>query len=210
MKTKEDYELDYWLKRKAIEGRLRNSHYEYFYTTHFGIEKDFYANKIIVDIGCGPRGSLEWAGMAKERIGVDPLCDKYKLFGAGEHGMRYVKASSEKMPFADDSIDVVCSFNSLDHVNDLQQTIDEIIRITKQEGAFLLLTDVNHKPTHCEPISFSFNVSDKFIKKMKLVKCNHYEKKAGGMYESILENIQYNPMDFTNRYGILSSMFIKR
>jgi len=44
---------------------------------------------------------------------------------------------------------------------------------------------------------------------MRLVKCDHYEKKAGGMYESILENISYDHQDSTKRYGILSAMFIK-
>jgi len=42
MKTKADYELAYWSKRKAIEGQLRNFHYEYFYTIHFGLEKNDY------------------------------------------------------------------------------------------------------------------------------------------------------------------------
>ena len=32
------------------------------------------------DIGCGPRGSLEWATMAAERVGLDPPVNKYLGF----------------------------------------------------------------------------------------------------------------------------------
>ena len=49
------------------EGTLKNSWYVDTFTRRVGIEKDFYHNKKILDIGCGPRGSLEWADMAAER-----------------------------------------------------------------------------------------------------------------------------------------------
>jgi len=39
---------------------------------YFGLSKDFYKGKKILDIGCGPRGSLEWADMTLERVGLDP------------------------------------------------------------------------------------------------------------------------------------------
>lgn len=209
MKTKTDYEFAYWTKRKSIEGMLKNGHYEHFYTTHFHLKKNYYDNKKILDIGCGPRGSLEWAEMADQRIGIDPLADAYLKIGAARHGMQYIAGRSEDMPFSKVYFDVVCSFNSMDHVDDLDKTIHEIFRIIKPGGLFLLLTDVNHKPTHCEPISFSFDIVKKFMPQLTLLKFNHYEKKAGGMYESILANIVYDHHDKTDRYGILSAKFVR-
>jgi hypothetical protein len=55
------YEWSYWKSRQIEEGTLRNEWYVDTFTRRVGIEKDFYAGKKILDIGCGPRGSLEWA-----------------------------------------------------------------------------------------------------------------------------------------------------
>jgi hypothetical protein len=84
---KERSELNYWKKKKATEGDLSNKHYEYFYTAHFGLNDSDYKDKVVLDIGCGPRGSLEWASMASRRIGLDPLAGEYLLLGADKHHM---------------------------------------------------------------------------------------------------------------------------
>jgi ubiquinone/menaquinone biosynthesis C-methylase UbiE len=147
--------------------------------------------------------------MADQRIGVDPLANAYLKIGAIGHDMKYLAAGSEDMPFPECYFDVVCSFNSLDHVDDLNKTINEIIRIIKPGGLFLLLTDVHPKPTHCEPICFSFDIVNRFLPDLKLVEFKHFEKKGGGLYESILDNISYDHTDRTKRYEIVSAKFIK-
>ena len=58
---KAESELAFWQDRLKQQGELTNDHYETVYTTRFGLEKAFYRGKKILDIGCGPRGSLEWA-----------------------------------------------------------------------------------------------------------------------------------------------------
>ena len=207
--SKNYYELAYWKAKKELENRLKNDHYVWFYTDHFHLSKEFYAGKNILDIGCGPRGSLEWATMAKERIGLDPLAESYLSLGASEHKMRYVTAKSENIPFQNNYFDVVCSFNSLDHVDNLDKTVAEIIRVIKKEGMFLLLTDVNHEPMVCEPVSYSFDIVKKFFPQMELVEELHFEKKSDGLYQSLKENILFDETDTTKRYGILSAKFMK-
>jgi SAM-dependent methyltransferase len=202
---KEAAELSYWKGRKDAEGRLSNAHYEPFYTTHFGLPPAFYAGKKVLDIGCGPRGSLEWADMAAERVGLDPLAEEYLKLGAAAHKMRYVAAPSEAIPFPDAHFDVVCSFNPLDHVADLDRTVAEIARVVCPGGLFLLLTDVNHPPTVCEPISYSWDVLDRFRPFFVVLEERRYEKRGKGMYDSIREDIPYDPGDATPRYGILSA-----
>src|SRR5690348_6575594 len=88
------FEFAFWVSRFARERRLSNSHYEFLFTELFGLDPSFYAGKRIVDIGCGPRGSLEWADMAAERVGVDPLAGAYQALGARHHKMRYVTANA--------------------------------------------------------------------------------------------------------------------
>ncbi|MBN2208653.1 MAG: class I SAM-dependent methyltransferase [Candidatus Coatesbacteria bacterium] len=209
-RNKAAHELKYWRSRKAEEGTLSHDHYGFFYTTHFGLDEAFFRGKKILDIGCGPRGSLEWAEMASERVGLDPLADSYRALGTDKHKMTYVASPAERIPFSDGYFDVVCSFNSLDHVNDLDQTVSEIIRVVAPGGLFLLLTDVNHDPTPCEPIAYSWDVVEKFFPQMELVEEKHFEKSQGGMYKSIRSGIAYTNGDKRKRYGILSAKFRKK
>lgn len=151
--NKKSAELKFWKARHREEGVLDHSHYEQFYTSIFGLTQETYDGKRILDIGCGPRGSLEWANRAAERIGLDPLAKEYQKLGTNKHQMTYVNARSDKIPFPDGYFDVVASFNSLDHVDQLARTIQEIIRVTRKGGVFLLIVEINHPPTQTEPIS---------------------------------------------------------
>jgi len=206
--SKAGSELNFWLRKKNEEGVLKNEHYEYFYTGFFGLDKEFFFDKKILDIGCGPRGSLEWADGAKERIGLDPLADSYTNLGTTKHKMKYVCSGSEDMPFPDNYFDVVCSFNSLDHLDNLDKSITEIKRVIKKGGLFLLISDVNHDPTPCEPIVFSFDITKKF-KPLLLLEEKHFEKIKQGVYQSLIENVSYDHSNKKKRYGIITAKFKK-
>jgi len=212
MTLKAEAEIQYWrqTKEKEKSGVLSHSHFEYFYTIHFNLDKSFYRDKRILDIGCGPRGSLEWADNTMQRVGLDPLGKSYKELGIGNHKMLYVSSVAENMPFADEYFDIVTSFNSLDHVDNLENAIGEIIRVTKPAGLFLLLTDVNHQPTTAEPMSFSWDILEKFMPQMKVLENKHYEKSQNGIYQSIKAAIAYDHSNPVKRYGVLSAKLQKR
>ena len=118
----------------------------------YGLNRTYYAEKRVLDIGCGPRGSLEWADMTKQRVGLDPLVPQYLKLGASQHRMEYCAAYSERIPFPEDHFDIVTCLNALDHVNDFEKTIAEIKRVTKQGGLFLLSAEIDHPPTPTEPL----------------------------------------------------------
>lgn len=204
-----DHEIKYWNDCKEKEGILSNDHYKYFFTQHFNLDENFYVGKKILDVGCGPRGSLEWADMCTERIGLDPLIDSYRKLGIENHKMKYLKGNLEDIPFEDGYFDVVSSFNSLDHVDNLDKAISEIKRIVAPGGTFLLLTDVNHHATSCEPVEFSWDIVSKFSPEFKVVSEKHYEKFGSGIYDSIMQDILYDHLNSKNRYGILSLHAIK-
>jgi len=203
-------ELRYWKTRKAIEGKLSNSNYEYFFTTQFGLEKSFYRGKKILDIGCGPRGSLEWAEDARLCVGLDPLAHRYSELGTSEHRMKYVAAFSEDMPFPDGYFDIVSSFNSLNHTNDLGLTIKEIKRVMAPGGLFLLITDVNDRPRICEPITYSWDITGRFGPELEVVEEKHYSRPFPGIYDSIKADIPYDHNDKGGPRGVLAAKFVKR
>lgn len=206
---KGEAELDYWKKRLHKEGSLGNSHYKAFYTSHFDMTDADWTDKVALDIGCGPRGSLEWADMTKERYGLDPLANEYLKLGADKHKMKYVASGAEKIPFDDGYFDIVTSFNNIDHVDDLDQTIAEIKRVLRPGGTFMLLTEVGHEPTPTEPIVLDFSIVDKFKPEFELVREKHFEKLENGIYQSINEGTLYDHSKKTKRYGIVSAKFRK-
>lgn len=193
---KEFIEISYWKIKKFREGELSNSHYKTFYTSYFSLDDTFYIDKTILDIGCGPRGSLEWADMAMERIGLDPLVDDYLKLGAKNHKMTYVKAYSENLPFEDNHFDVICSFNSLDHVEDVKKTTQEISRTLKSGGIFLLIVDIHNYPTPTEPQSLKWDILDSHFKDFEILMEDRLKScKQGRIYSNARNKI---PIDKKN------------
>lgn len=203
-------ELAFWLRKATVEGHLDNDHFKYYYTEHFDLAVQDYEDKRILDIGCGPRGSLEWANVAAERIGIDPLAEEYRQIGAANHEMEYIAGRAENIKFEDDYFDVVTSMNSLDHVDELDTVIEEIKRVTKPGGLFLLITDVNHDPTIAEPVSYEWEITDRFEPEFDLLWEDHREKSEGGVYESAKYGEPYDHDNPEQRYGVLSAKFQRR
>ena len=199
-------EYFYWWLRSKKEKELNNDHFQPFFTTHFEIDLSFYDSKTILDIGCGPRGSLEWATNSIT-YAIDPLVDKYKKFGLDQHHTNYLNAVCEAIPFEDDYFDVISSFNSLDHVDELEQSIHEIKRVLKSNGTFLLIADIHNRKTICEPNGFSWDIVEKFKPEFELVSEKQYE--GENMYKSIRKGIRYNHENNKERYGVLMAKFIK-
>lgn len=155
---KAECELNYWNKKKDEEkGELRNDWYESIYTNHVNLTKNFYMGKKVLDIGCGPRGSLEWA-VGSTTVCVDPLAKDYGKLGANKHKAVYVHTGAEDLPFPDESFDIITSINNLDHVSKVNAALSEISRVLKDEGTFLLYVDLRPYPTACEPRSYDFTL----------------------------------------------------
>lgn len=196
-RDKNSHELAYWRDRYEKEaGTLARGHFEYFYTAFFGLTRGDYAGKRVLDIGCGPRGSLEWMSAEAECIGLDPLVDSYRDLGIGRHRMKYVHAGAEKMPFPDGHFDVVASFNNLDHVDDLQQAIAEIKRVTAPGGVFLLITEVEHPPTPTEPHFLPRTIARQFEPEFEvLTEGSCAMTHARGIYDSLRDARPAGPGD---------------
>lgn len=204
---KQANELHYWRRRKNTEGILSNAHYKHFYTTHFGLAESFYENKVILDIGCGPRGSLEWADMASRRIGLDPLAAEYRKLGADLHQMEYISSPAETIPLGDSACDVVFSFNSLDHVESVERVVAEIKRIVRVGGLFLLLVEINHPPTSCEPHELNPGELLRLLEPEFICgELRVYEPVAPGIYESIQANVKRDD-PFRSEKGFMSASF---
>jgi len=199
LKYKEYHELRYWrgvaatmTGNKAQQAHER-AHYEHFFTTFFGLSKADYAGKRIADIGCGPCGSLEWADMAAERVGIDPLADAYrKLVEDDRQQMTYVAAPSEKIPFADGHFDIVTTFNSLDHVDDVDATIAELKRVCAPTGKILVIVEFGHAPTPTEPHWLDESITERFGPEFQAHDIRVFGVRDDhNLYASMLDNVPH-------------------
>lgn len=211
-KEKYDAEIDWHQKAyKKREGRSSNSWYEKHYTKYFGLSKSFFTNKRLLDIGCGPLGSLEWADNARVRIGLDPLANEYMKIGASELNMTFVLSPAERIPFPDNYFDVVSSFNSIDHVDDVDKVIAEIKRVCKTGGTFLLITDIHEKPTVNEPQKIDWDFPSKFTDTFNIDLHLELEKCVqGNMYLSVEKGVPFDHQSSDSRYGILKCLMTKK
>jgi SAM-dependent methyltransferase len=186
-------ELRFW--REAVaDGRFAGEDREPFFTHHVGLERSFYAGKRMLDIGCGPRRSLDWATMASQRVGLDPLAHRYRqLLGhSATRAMIYVTGVVEQMPFDDASFDVVTSLNSLDHVDDVERAAAEIKRVLRTGGAFLLITELCHRARLMEPQDFSWDVIGLFEPQLHLAYERRYEDAGRGIDRSVEDAVPYD------------------
>lgn len=199
LKYKEHHELRYWrgvaatMTNNRAQQEHERAHYQHFFTAFFGLTKADYDGKAVLDIGCGPCGSLEWADNARERVGLDPLADAYrKLVEDDKQKMTYCAAPSEHNPFPDGHFDVVTTFNSLDHVDDVDATIAEMKRVTAPTGRILVIVEIGHAPTPTEPHWLDENVAEKFAPQFKARDVRLFGVRADhNLYASMLDGVPY-------------------
>lgn len=186
VKFKESFELLYWTVTRLLDKKFGNDHYQYFYTDYFDLTTTDYKDKYVMDVGCGPRGSLEWADMAAKTVGLDPLAKSYLKMGANKHRMEYAAAYVENIPFADGFFDICCSFNSLDHVGDIEKACDELKRVIRPGGLFLLIVDIHNYPTPTEPQQLHWSFVDEYFPKFDVIKRrNLHRAKPGKIYTNL-------------------------
>lgn len=106
---------------------------------------DMLKDKVVLDAACGEGyGSFILSRHAKQVYGID--IDKASVLQAQSKyvvkNLSYKNASIEKLPFEDQSIDVVVSFETIEHVNEKiqQEFLKEAKRVLKKDGILIIST----------------------------------------------------------------------
>ncbi len=196
------HEYMFWKKYLGKMGFLPNAHYESNFTTLFGVGKEFYDGKRLLDIGCGPCGSLEWADNALERVGLDPLAEAYQYLGSDTHKMTYTPDFAENISFPDQHFDVVTSINSLDHVDNLEKVVAEIDRVLRKGGHVLIACEVSPNAKPCEPTLIGWDLASTFKGDWQVVEESRFPFSIS-VSASILQGQPYDPNDETPASGVL-------
>jgi ubiquinone/menaquinone biosynthesis C-methylase UbiE len=97
---------------------------------------DFFKNKDVLEVGCGATGIIFFLKNAKTRIGVEPMDVSDLIEDWKRPFVR--KGVGEELPFENNCFDIVVCFSVLDQVIDPGKLIQEVHRVLRHKGDFLL------------------------------------------------------------------------
>ena len=98
----------------------------------------------VLEVGSGAHG-LIFGFAANLAIGVDPLAVDYKrLFPRWQQDSKTIAAIGEQLPFDDGAFDIVMSDNVIDHAEDPEKILHEIIRVLRPGGLLYFTVNIHH------------------------------------------------------------------
>ena len=105
---------------------------------------DFVRNKKILDVGCGcGDGAYYFAKLgAKQVIGIDNSKDaiEYAKSHFKHPGLNYHQMSVDSIKFVSEKFDVITCFETIEHVQDQQKSIEELKKILDKTGVLIIST----------------------------------------------------------------------
>jgi len=101
----------------------------------FGKREPTVSKDTLLDIGTGNGEIASYLSAVYEVTSVD-ITDQRKI----KNGFKFVKLIDTKLPFADQSFDIVISNHVIEHVKDAENHLSEIKRVLKDNGLVYLAT----------------------------------------------------------------------
>jgi len=158
-KKAQHVERKYWVKvSQGYDERMKRKHWMQWILKPFDLTFKSFEDKILVQIGCGPQGLINFltvdGGM---KMGVDPLMKSYMRSYDMPSDSYYLVGMAEGLPIKSGTIDVAMCVNMLDHTISPEETLSEIYRILKNRG--LLIFQVNLVPPFKAIVKFFLKTS---------------------------------------------------
>lgn len=97
----------------------------------------------ILNVGCGTGGFNVVAEEAGARaVGVDADAEAIAICALkrDKGGGAFVRAAAERLPFPDGVFDVVYCFSAIEHVESVEESVAEMVRVTRAGGLIYLHT----------------------------------------------------------------------
>lgn len=122
----------------AINGEVEAEHYH-----RYCFARDFCVGRDVLDIASGEGyGSAMLAEVARSVVGVelDPEAVAFSHDNYAIPALRFLVGDAHDIPLETASVDVVVSFETLEHVRDQAQFLSEIKRVLRPDGLLIIST----------------------------------------------------------------------
>jgi SAM-dependent methyltransferase len=133
------HELDATRERMVPESSDTPTFWEHVY--RYAFASRFVEGRRVLDIACGEgygAAALEKAGAA-EVVGVD-VSESTCVHARNRYGLDARPGSAEHIPLPDGSVDVVVSFETIEHVPNPGRFLDECVRVLVPGGRLIVST----------------------------------------------------------------------
>jgi SAM-dependent methyltransferase len=97
----------------------------------------------VLNVGCGTGGFNVLAANAGARmVGVDADAEAIAICALkrDKGGGAFVRAAAERLPFPDGAFDVVYCFSAIEHVESVEASVAEMVRVTRRGGLIYVHT----------------------------------------------------------------------
>ncbi len=156
------HETQHWHGREALRQGLKRVQACYLPVVQRYAEK-LSDDAAILEIGCGPNSAAQFVPQGSKTY-VDPLLDDFRRAYPGElpEG-EYLCHGAESIPKPDTSFDLVLAFDALDHAMNPELVLNEIERLLKPSGHFIMsiftcrpwLARLHYYLSRCLPVLYS-------------------------------------------------------
>ncbi|WP_281633881.1 class I SAM-dependent methyltransferase [Flavobacterium luteolum] len=131
-------------KKKSTGERLEFYQFSNVTVEHlhrYAIAEEFVTNKVVLDIASGEgygshilsKKALEVFGVDIDVESVNEASKKYR-----KNNLKFIVGSADKIPIESNSIDVVVSFETIEHHDKHHEMLQEIKRVLKKDGILLM------------------------------------------------------------------------
>ncbi|MEH2004909.1 glycosyltransferase [Nostoc sp.] len=119
-----------------------NGQIKYEHLHRYALCVDYVAGKTVLDIACGEGyGCALFASTAKSVVGVDinsEVVDYATNEYSTHNNVRFIVGSCDSVPLSDNSVDVVTSFETIEHHDKHEEMMQEIKRVLKPDGVLII------------------------------------------------------------------------
>lgn len=170
----------------------------------YAVANDFVKNKVVLDIASGEGyGSYILAKKALQVIGVD--IDVESVIDANEkykkNNLKFIVGNADNIPLESNSIDIVVSFETIEHHDKHDEMLLEIKRVLKKDG--LLIMSSPDKEFYSDKVGQNniYHIKELYFKEFKTLIDYHFKETAYYFQKSynfnsfISDEISYNDVE---------------
>jgi ubiquinone/menaquinone biosynthesis C-methylase UbiE len=158
----------------SVDGQIKYEHLH-----RYAVCFDFIVDKTVLDIASGEGyGSALLAKLAKSVVGVDISVDTVEYASQAYQNcenLKFMVGSCESIPLPEKSIDVVVSFETIEHHDQHERMMQEIQRVLKP-GGILIISSPN-RLTYSDETNYSnpFHVKELYYDELVNLMNKHFQ-----------------------------------